>query len=144
MALRLPASRAGRPLPPGRLGIDFCYGLSLPQGHSAAGKIRSTEKSNDFNGNWTRDHPASSIVPQPTTLPRAPVRISSECKELLNILELGLKESESRCSSVDLVTGYGLDGRCSAPGKGKPFLFSTMSRLTLWGPPSFLSNGYRG
>jgi hypothetical protein len=34
--------------------------------------IRSIEKSDDFIGNWTQDLPAFSIVPQPTTLPRAP------------------------------------------------------------------------
>jgi hypothetical protein len=32
----------------------------------------SIEKSNDLIGNRTRDHSACSIVPQPTTLPRAP------------------------------------------------------------------------
>jgi hypothetical protein len=46
-----------------------------PQGHSAAGRIRSTEKSNDLIGNRTRDLPACSIVPQPTTLPRANSKI---------------------------------------------------------------------
>jgi hypothetical protein len=54
---------------------DFWYsillGLSRPQGHCAAGRIRSIEKSNDI-GNRTRDLPACSIVPQPTMLPRAP------------------------------------------------------------------------
>jgi hypothetical protein len=33
----------------------FCQGLSRPQGHSAAGRIWSTEKSNDLIGNRTRD-----------------------------------------------------------------------------------------
>jgi hypothetical protein len=46
--------------------------LSQPQGHSAAGRIRSIKKSNDLIGNQIRDLPAYSIVPQPTTLPRAP------------------------------------------------------------------------
>jgi hypothetical protein len=57
-------------LPPGR----FLVLISVrPQGHSAAGRIRSTEKeSNDLIGNQTRDLPACSIVPRPTTLPRAP------------------------------------------------------------------------
>jgi hypothetical protein len=45
---------------------------STPQGHNAAGKIRSTEKSDDLIGNRTRDLPAFSIIPQPTTLTRAP------------------------------------------------------------------------
>jgi hypothetical protein len=40
--------------------------------HNAAGRIRSSEKSSDLIGNRTRDLPVCSIVPQPTTLPRAP------------------------------------------------------------------------
>jgi hypothetical protein len=72
MAVRLSALRARRPLPPRMIpGTHFCYRLSRPQGHSAAGRIRSIEKSNDI-GNRTRDLPACSIVPQPTALPRAP------------------------------------------------------------------------
>jgi hypothetical protein len=43
-----------------------------PQGHSAAGRIRSIEKSNGLMSKRTRDLPACSIVPQPTTLPTAP------------------------------------------------------------------------
>jgi hypothetical protein len=43
-----------------------------PQCHSTAGSIRSTEKkSSDLIGNPTYGLPACSIVPQPTTLPRA-------------------------------------------------------------------------
>jgi hypothetical protein len=37
-----------------------------------AGRISSIEKSNDLIGNRTRDLPACSVVPQPTTLQRAP------------------------------------------------------------------------
>jgi hypothetical protein len=54
-------------------GTHFCYRLIRPQGHSAAGRIRSIEKSNHLIGNRTRDLPACSIVPQPTTLPCAPI-----------------------------------------------------------------------
>jgi hypothetical protein len=36
-----------------------------------AGRIRSTEKSNDLIGNRTRDLPACGIVLQPTIIPRA-------------------------------------------------------------------------
>jgi hypothetical protein len=49
--------------------------LGRPQCHSAAGRIRSTEKSNDI-GNRNRDFPADSIMPQPTTIPRTPVYMS--------------------------------------------------------------------
>jgi hypothetical protein len=48
----------------------FCYRLSRPQGHSAAERIRSIEKSNDLIGNRTRDLLVCGTVPQPTTLPR--------------------------------------------------------------------------
>jgi hypothetical protein len=66
MVVRLSALRAGRP------GAYFCQRQSRPQGHSAAGRIRSIEKSIDLIRNRTRDIPACSIVPQPTSLPRAP------------------------------------------------------------------------
>jgi hypothetical protein len=52
-------------------GTHFCQILSRPQGHSAAGRIKSSEISNCLIGNRTRDLPACSIVSQPTTLPRA-------------------------------------------------------------------------
>jgi hypothetical protein len=70
--VRLSALRAGRPLPPRKIpGTHFCQTLSPPQGHSAAWRIRSIDKSN-YIGNGTRDLPACSIVPQPTTLPKPP------------------------------------------------------------------------
>jgi hypothetical protein len=72
MAVSLSALRAGRPLPPRKIpGTHFCERLSRPQGHSAAGRIRSIEKSIDLIGTRTRNLPACRIVPQPTTLPRA-------------------------------------------------------------------------
>jgi hypothetical protein len=46
-------------------GTHFCWRLSRPQNHSAAGRIRSIEKSNDLIWSRTRDLPACSIVPQP-------------------------------------------------------------------------------
>jgi hypothetical protein len=73
MAVRLSALRDGRPLPPGRfLVLISVKRLSRPQGHRAAGKIRSIEKSNELIGNRIRDLPACSSVPQPTTLLRVP------------------------------------------------------------------------
>jgi hypothetical protein len=54
-------------------GTNFCYKLSRPQGHSAAGRTRSIENFNDLIGNRTCNFPACSIVPQPPTLPRAPL-----------------------------------------------------------------------
>jgi hypothetical protein len=67
---------------------DSWYSLLLEaestQGHSAAGKIRPIEKSSDIIGTRTRDLPACSIVPQPTTLPRAPIYINSLHMSLKN------------------------------------------------------------
>jgi hypothetical protein len=68
MAVRLSALCAGHYLPPGRfLVLISVKRLCRPQGPSTAGRIRSIEKSNDLSGNKTRDLPACSIVPQPTT-----------------------------------------------------------------------------
>jgi hypothetical protein len=49
----------------------FCYRLSKDQCHNAPGKIRPIEKSNNHQGNTTRDFPACSIVIQPSALLRA-------------------------------------------------------------------------
>jgi hypothetical protein len=61
--------------------------VSRPQGHSAPGKIRSIEKSNDLIGDRTRDLMAFSIVPQPTTLPH-------------NVLTKNLKETSNVVTSL--------------------------------------------
>jgi len=59
---------------PGNIpGTHFCYKLSQPQGHSAAGRIISMKNSNDIIGNRTRELPTCSAVPQPTALPCAPM-----------------------------------------------------------------------
>jgi hypothetical protein len=80
------ALRAGRPLPPRKIpDTHFCLRLSRPQGHTAPGRIRSTEKSNDLIGNPTRDRLACSIVPQPTMLPRAPLLHRMNTKQAENI-----------------------------------------------------------
>jgi hypothetical protein len=72
--LRQPAHVGGKvvspthrpPLPPGNiLGTHFCQRLSRPQGHSAAGRMKSMKNSNDTIGNRSRDLPVFSAVPQP-------------------------------------------------------------------------------
>jgi hypothetical protein len=50
----------------------------------------------------------------------------------------------SRDSSVGISTGFELGGRGWIPGRGKKFLFSSQCPDRLWGPPSLLSNWYRG
>jgi hypothetical protein len=63
--------------PPGRfLVLISVRGWVDPQGHSTAGRTWSIEKSNDLIGNQTRDILACSVVPRPTTLPRAPFTVS--------------------------------------------------------------------
>jgi hypothetical protein len=56
-----PAAFTPRNIP----GTHFCYRLSQPQGHSAAGRIMSMKNSINTIGNRSRDLPACSVVPQP-------------------------------------------------------------------------------
>ena len=77
------ALRTGRlnpTLPENIPGTHFCYRLSQPQGHSAAGRIMSM-KNSDIIGNRTRDLPACSAVPQPTAPPRAVMLACSRQKK---------------------------------------------------------------
>jgi len=63
----LSALRTGRLYPPGNIpGTHFCYRLSKPQGHSAAGRIMSMKNTIKTIVNRTRDLPVCSAVPQPT------------------------------------------------------------------------------
>ena len=54
----------------------FCWRLTGPQGHSAAGStsIMSMKNSSHTIGNRTRDLLASSTVPEPTAPPRDPIK----------------------------------------------------------------------
>ena len=52
-------------------GTRFCQRLSPPQGHSAAGTIKSMKISHDTTGNRTRDLPTCSAVPQTIASPAA-------------------------------------------------------------------------
>jgi hypothetical protein len=83
VAVRLSALSAGRPLTPRKIpGTHFYYRLSRTEGHCAVGRTRSIENSSDLIGNLHRDLPASSAVPQPTTLPRPTLRfkiVSTSC-----------------------------------------------------------------
>jgi hypothetical protein len=54
---------------------SFLLEAESTQDHSAAGRIRSIEKSGELIGNGTRDLPACSIVPQAISLPRAHVPV---------------------------------------------------------------------
>jgi hypothetical protein len=70
-------------------GTHFSSRLSRMKGHSEAGRIRSIEKSNDLTGNRTHDLLAYRIVPQPTTLSRAPK--ATNIGDILSILEMKAK-----------------------------------------------------
>jgi hypothetical protein len=71
--VRLSALSTGRLYPPRyNPGTYFCYRLSRPQGHNAAGRIKLTKNPNDSIGNRTRDLPASRAVPQPNAAKRTP------------------------------------------------------------------------
>jgi hypothetical protein len=50
----------------------------------------------------------------------------------------------SRDSLVDIAMDCGLDGRCSIPGRGKRSFSAPKGSNWLLGPPSVLSDGYRG
>ena len=65
--------------PPGNIpGTHFCYRLSRPQGHSAAGNIMSMK----YSGNRTRNLPACSTVPQPTAPPRPTLRALTRRRQI--------------------------------------------------------------
>jgi hypothetical protein len=62
------------PLPLGNIpGIHFCWRLSRPQGHSAAGRIMSMKNSNDTITNRSCVLPVCRTVPQPTAPLCAPI-----------------------------------------------------------------------
>jgi hypothetical protein len=75
MAARLSAPRAGRFLPPGRfLVLISVRGWVDPRAIVRLKGLGQLKKSTS-SGIRTGDLPACSIVPQPTTLPRAPFQI---------------------------------------------------------------------
>ena len=53
-------------------GSHFCLRLSRPQGHSEAGRLKSTQNLNNPNGNRSRQLPDCRAVRQPIEPPRAP------------------------------------------------------------------------
>jgi len=70
--VRLSALSTGRLyLPEDIAGILFCYKLSRPKSHNAAGRIISMKNLSDITGNRNRDLSACSAVPQPTGPSRA-------------------------------------------------------------------------
>jgi len=50
----------------------------------------------------------------------------------------------SQVTSVNKVTGYGIDDQGSVPGRGTDFSVHCHDQSGPWGTPSFLSSGYSG
>jgi hypothetical protein len=74
VAVGLSALRSGRLLPAGRsLVLISVRGWVDPRTIVQLEELGQFKKSNNLIGNRIRDRTACSIVPQPTTLPRAPV-----------------------------------------------------------------------
>jgi hypothetical protein len=71
MAIKLSASRAGSPLPPGRLLVLISVGGCV--GPRGTGRLEGLSQLKKFS-----DPSACSIVPQPTTLLRAPLFYSTD------------------------------------------------------------------
>jgi hypothetical protein len=95
MAVRLSVLCTAHLLPPRKIpGTHFCQGLSQPHGHSAAGRIRSIDKSNGLIRNRTHDLPACSIMPK-----KSVIVLIYHCHELLDLLYV--INNLSKCVTVE-------------------------------------------
>jgi hypothetical protein len=102
-------------------GTHFCSGLSRYQDYSAAGRIRSIKKSNDLIGNRTRDVPACSVVPEPTTLPRA----------TLLVRNLWVNAFLDQSMKIQKGGPYSLRCRCERVGS-RSYCQTTYKQLKWW------------
>jgi hypothetical protein len=66
---------------------SFLLEAESPQGSSMAGRIRSIKESSNFIGNRTCNLPAYNKVPQPSTLPRVPLRLYGLIKKSISLLQ---------------------------------------------------------
>jgi hypothetical protein len=87
MAARLSALRSGRSLPPGIFLIFISLrGVVDPGAVVRLEGLGQLKKSNNLNGNRTHNLPACTIVPQPSTIPRAPIMNIMGCILVFAIL----------------------------------------------------------
>jgi hypothetical protein len=80
-------------------GTHFCLRLSRCKAHSAAGRIRPTEKSNYLIGNVTSDLPACSIAPLTRTNGLMLFREARHCLLLVTYL--------TKLPTSEYITWYG-------------------------------------
>jgi hypothetical protein len=101
------------PLPPGNIPrIYFCYRMSRPQGHTAAGRIMSMKNSNDTIGNRSRDLPDCSAVPQPLRY-RVPHTLNKHTNNLSSSFNSCLSDMNwTHVSRTYLTTLYQQVGAC--------------------------------
>jgi hypothetical protein len=125
MAVTLSNLHAGRPLPIRKIpGTHFCQRLTGFQGRIAAGRIRSIEKI-DFIETQTRDLPVCSVVPQPTTIPRAPDESTSQPIYLILSSDIRISLPNFRLSTFHLVHP------CYMPRPSHPHMFGHRNNI-LW------------
>ena len=123
-------------------GTHFCYRLSRTQGHSASGRIKSTNNPNDPNGNGTRNLPACSAVPQPAAPPR--IHIASFTERSLNFWHnmCSLNFWHNMCS---LNFWHNMCSKRASGWMTKESRSNFRHRQRpnrSWGTPNFLLNGY--
>jgi hypothetical protein len=83
-----------QPYGPPQPVTHFCHRLSRPQEHSAAGRVRKTEKSNGLIGNGIHDLP-----PCNTVLPRKRSRRTKQTEQLRALLHRRLGPEANRAST---------------------------------------------
>ena len=147
--VRLSALRTGRLYTPGNIpGTHFCYRLSRPQGHSAAGRIMSMKNSNDTIGNRTRDLPTRSAVPQPTEPPSGPSRKGnrlrnsnkapvSRCLEVTGDRRWALSRMFQACTTQATSSSSSVDSKLSSayfgtqePSTAQPRMLAVLAQQT--------------
>jgi hypothetical protein len=102
MAVRLPASRSGRSLPPRRFVVLISVRSWVdPRTILRLQALGQLKKCNDLIGTRTQDLPVCSVLLQPTTLPRSPICPAFALYAKKNILVLVLPFGTSQPTSYN-------------------------------------------